>query len=264
MSSLPQGLNAGRLRAWAIWLVPAAALALLIGWETDWGRQIVRVPAVPPPGAPKPVAAEVLPDYTIEGGLPAHAETVQRTLFNATRRPAPELAADSGPRQIAHGKYQLMGTTVTGEHNVAFLKDLGGGKTRVVRQGEEIDGMKVSLVTADRVTFTAGDDSEELFLKVAPGPKTTVAAAPPPPGAPAGAGAPPAAAAAAAARAANAARAAQAVGATRPPDGADAKGTRRAARAAAAAAAAQDQGATQGADMSAPGTQQQRGGGHRR
>jgi hypothetical protein len=211
------------------------------------------------------VAAEVLPDYTIEGGLPAHAETVQRTLFNATRRPAPELAADSGPRQIAHGKYQLMGTTVTGERNVAFLKDLGGGKTRVVRQGDEIDGMKVSLVTADRVTFTAGDDSEELFLKVAPGPKTTVAAAPPPPGAPAAAaGAPPAAAAAAAARAAaNAARAAQAAGAARPPDGADAKGTRRAARA--AAAAAQDPGATQGGDMSAPGTQQQqRGGGHRR
>jgi len=256
-------MNGGRLRAWAVWLVPAAALALLIGWETDWGRQIVRVPAVPPPAAPKPVAAEVLPDYTIEGGLPAHAETVQRTLFNATRRPAPELAADSGPRQIAHGKYQLMGTTVTGERNVAFLKDLGGGKTRVVRQGDEIDGMKVSLVTADRVTFTAGDDSEELFLKVAPGPKTTVAAAPPPPGAPAAAaGAPPAAAAAAAARAAaNAARAAQATGA-RPPDGADAKGTRRAARA--AAAAAQDPGATQGGDMSAPGTQQQRGGGHRR
>lgn len=254
---------AGRLRAWAVWLVPAVALALLIGWETDWGRQIVRVPAVPPAGAPKPVAAEVLPDYTIEGGLPAHAETVQRTLFNATRRPAPELAVDSGPRQIAHGKYQLMGTTVTGERNVAFLKDLGGGKTRVVRQGEEIDGMKVSLVTADRVTFTAGDDSEELFLKVAPGPKTTVAAAPPPPGAPAAAGA--AASAATAARAANAARAAQAAG-TAPvaAAGADAKGTRRAARAAAAAGAAgQDPGATQGADTSGQGTQQQRGGRHR-
>ena len=264
MSALPQGMNAGRLRAWAVWLVPAVALALLIGWETDWGRQIVRVPEVPPAGAPKPVAAEVLPDYTIEGGLPAHAETVQRTLFNATRRPAPELAADSGPRQIAHGKYQLMGTTVTGERNVAFLRDLGGGKTRVVRQGDEIDGMKVSLVTADRVTFTAGDDSEELFLKVAPGPKTTVAAAPPPPGAPPAAAAP---AAAAARAAANAARAAQPAGAARPPDATDAKGSRRAARA--AAAAGQDPGAAvvddagQGAQQQQQQQGQQRGGRHR-
>jgi hypothetical protein len=249
MSSLPQGLNAGRLRAWAVWLVPAVALALLIGWETDWGRQIVRVPAVPPAGAPKPIAAEVLPDFTIEGGLPAHAETVQRTLFNATRRPAPVLAADSGPRQIAHGRYQLMGTTVAGESKVAFLKDLGGGKTRAVREGEEIDGMKVAHVTPDRVTFTAGDDSEELFLKVAPGPKTTIAAAPPPPGAPA-------AAPAAAARGNAAARAAQAAAGLRPTDpGNDARAARRAARA--AAAGGQNPGAAQGSDASGQGMQQQ-------
>jgi hypothetical protein len=246
-------LNAGRLRAWAVWLVPAVALALLIGWETDWGRQIVRVPAVPPAAAPKPVAAEVLPDYTIEGGLPAHAETVQRTLFNATRRPAPELAAADGPRQIARGRFQLMGTTVTSERKIAFLKDLGGGKTRVVREGEEIDGMKVSLVTADRVTFTAGDDSEELLLKVAPGPKTTVAVAPPPAGAPA------AAPAAAAARGNAAARAAQAAAGARPADlGNDARAARRAARA--AAAGGQDPGAAQGSDASGQGMQQQRGG----
>ena len=254
MSALPQTLKPGRLRAWAVWLVPLVALALLIGWETDWGRQIVRVPAVPPAGAPKPVAAEVLPDYSIEGGLPAHAETVQRTLFNATRRPAPALAADSGPRQIARGRYQLMGTTVTGETKVAFLKDMGGGKTRVVREGEELDGMKVAQVTADRVTFRAGDDSEELYLKVAPGPKTTIAVAPPPPGAPAAA--PAAAAAAAAARGNAAARAAQAAAGVRPTDpGNDARAARRAARA--AAAGGQDPAAAQGSDAAGQGMQQQ-------
>ena len=180
MSSLPPLLTASRARAWASWLLPAAALVLLLGWETDWGRQIVRVPATPSPVEPRPVTAVVLPEYQIEGGLPAHAETVGRTLFNATRRPAPVLAADSGPRQIVRGRYQLMGTTVTGDKNIAFLKEAAGGKTRVVRQGDEINGMTVALVTTDRVTFTAGDDSEELILKVAPGPKTTLAAAPPP------------------------------------------------------------------------------------
>jgi hypothetical protein len=202
MSALPQVLRPGRFPGWMAWLLPVAALILLIGWETDWGRQIVRVPSAPLAAEPKPVTAAVLPDYEIDGGLAAHTETVQRTLFNATRRPAPVLSAEDGPRQIVRGQFQLMGTTVTGERNIAFLKDVGNGKTRVVRQGDEIDGMKVALVTADRVQFLAGEDSEELILKVAPGPKTTLVAAPPPPGASvAGAGG--------AARAAQAARAQQ-------------------------------------------------------
>ena len=170
-----------------VWLVPLVALAVVVGWETDWGRQIVRVPSAPAPVEPKPLVTAALPDYQIEGGLAAHSETVQRTLFNATRRPAPALAVDDGPRQIARGAFQLMGTTVTGERNIAFLKEISNGKTRVVRQGDEINGMKVALVTPDRVQFKAGDDSEDLVLKVAPGPKTTLAAAPPLPGATPGA-----------------------------------------------------------------------------
>ena len=239
MSALPEVLRGGgRVRAWMAWLLPVAALMLLIGWETDWGRQIVRVPSTPPAAEPKPVTTAVLPDYEIGGGLPAHAETVQRTLFNATRRPAPVLAADDGPRQIARGKFQLMGTTVTGERSIAFLKEVGNGKTRVVRQGDDLDGMKVSLVTADRVQFLAGEDSEELVLKVAPGPKTTLAAAPPPPGAAvAGAGG---AAAASAARAAQATRAQQLA-----PDNPAAIAQQPTSR---AARRASRQGAAQGAD----------------
>jgi hypothetical protein len=241
------------------WLLPVAALMLLIGWETDWGRQIVRVPSTPPAAEPKPVTAAVLPDYEIDGGLPAHAETVQRTLFNATRRPAPVLAADDGPRQIARGKFQLMGTTVTGERSIAFLKEVGNGKTRVVRQGDDIDGMKVSLVTADRVQFLAGDDSEELILKVAPGPKTTLAAAPPPPpGAPiAGAGG---TAAASAARAAQAARAQQVApdnpaAVAQPPTS---RAARRAARQGAAQGADGQTGASTGGGQGRAGGQRQR------
>jgi hypothetical protein len=259
MSALPQVLRGGgRVRGWMAWVLPVAALMLLIGWETDWGRQIVRVPSTPLAAEPKPVTAAVLPDYEINGGLPAHAETVQRTLFNATRRPAPVLAADDGPRQIVRGKFLLMGTTVSGERSIAFLKDVGNGKTRVVRQGDDLDGMKVSLVTADRVQFLAGEDSEELILKVAPGPKTTLAAAPPPPGAAvAGAGG---AAAASAARAAQAARAQQQVAPDNPAAAAQPPTSRAARRAA-------RQGAAQGADgqtgASTGGGQGRAGGQHR-
>jgi hypothetical protein len=226
---------------WALWLAPVAALALALGWETDWGRQIVRVPPQSPPIEPKPVAAAVLPEYQIEGGLSGHAETVARTLFNVTRRPAPVLAADSGPRQIVRGRYQLMGTTVTGDKNIAFLKE-ASGKTHVVRQGEELNGMKVALVGPDRVTFTAGNDSEELILKVAPGPKTTLVAAPPPPGPAPAAGRP--TAAAAAPPPARAAQPAAAVAAQpQPPQ--NAKAARRAARAGGAQGAQPNEGADQ-------------------
>ena len=246
MSTLPLTINGNRARGWALWVVPAVALAALVGWETDWGRQLVRMPSAPPPVESKPVTAAALPEYRIEGGLPAHAEMVARTLFNATRRPAPVLAGDGGPRRLNPGRFLLVGTTVTAERNVAFLKEVAGGKSRVVRQGDEIDGVYVASVTPDRVKLTLGDESEELILKVAQGPKTTLAAAPPPPGAPAVAA--PAAAAGAARGAQARAQAAAAPNAAevRPQD---ARQARRAARAAQEAAAMSGQ----GSDTSAQG-----------
>jgi hypothetical protein len=186
MSALPPSLNVSRARSWAWWALPVVALAGLIGWETDWGRHIVRVPSSAPPIEPKAISAAVLPEYQIAGGLQSHSETVERTLFNATRRPAPVLAGDGGPGVLKPGQFVLMGTTVAGERHVAFLKEVAGGKSRVVHQGEEINGMLVASVQSDRVKFTLGDESEELVLKVAPGPKTTLAAAPPPPPPPPG------------------------------------------------------------------------------
>jgi hypothetical protein len=189
---------------------------LLLGWEIDWGRQVVRLPDAPPTREPKPVTPALLPDYAIEGGLAANSETVNRTLFNATRRPAPVLAGDGGPRALKPGQFLLVGTTMSGDRNIAFLKEVAGGKSRTVRQGEKINGMLVASVTAERVKLTLGDESEELLLKVVPGPKTTLAAAPPPPpptGAPPAVAAPaPAPAAAAAAAPAASSVAARPVG----------------------------------------------------
>lgn len=252
MSTLPALVNGNRARGWALWIVPAVALAALVGWETDWGRQIVRVPSAPPSVEPKPVTAAALPEYRIEGGLPGHAETVARTLFNATRRPAPTLASDGGPHRLNPGRFQLMGTTVTSERNIAFLKDVAGGKSRVVRQGDEIDGVRVVSVQPDRVKLALGDESEELILQVAHGPKTTLVAAPPPPGAPAPAVAAAGAATAPARAAAQArAQAAAAPNAAGTPQPQDARQARRAARAAAQHGNADAM--SQGSDASAQG-----------
>ena len=154
-------------------MVPFAALALLLGIETDWGRAIHRLPGPPPTIEPKPVVAALLPEYRVEGGLAAHQETVSRTLFNPTRRPAPAAISDTARSSMQKGKFLLTGTAVAGDRHIAFLKEVNGGKSRVVRQGEQINGVLVAFVSADRVKFTQGDDSEELILKAVPGPKTT-------------------------------------------------------------------------------------------
>jgi hypothetical protein len=76
----------------------------------------------------------------------------------------------------------------------AFLKETNGGKPRRVTQGEVINGMTVASIAPDRIKLAVGDEVEELVLKVASGPKTTIqpvvpnapvtASAPPRPGVP--------------------------------------------------------------------------------
>jgi len=237
-----------RLRGWLVWLLPFVALALLLGWETDWGRAFHRVPAPEAASAPAPVSVALLPEYSIPGGADALKGTVDRTLFNPTRRPAPAAAAEAAKTQMRKGQFLLTGTTVVGDKAIAFLKESSGGKSRSVKKGESINGMTVAEVKADRVKLTLGDESEDLVLKVAAGPKTTTQPAVPPPGGAAAAPAPaPAAAPAApAAMPAGGARTAQPGGV--PPQPQSLAERRRAARAAEAAAA---QGAAAPADGSA-------------
>ena len=227
----------GNLRALLWWLAPALALVALVGIETDWGVQLRKLPAAPPAIEPKPVVPALLPEYQIEGGVASLNETVDRTLFNPTRRPAPPATASAeGEKKVQSGQFVLTGTTLAGDRSIAFLKEVAGGKARTVRKGDKINGMLVADVLPDRVRFSRGDESEELLLKVSPGPKATVAAAgPAAPAAPTGrAGAAARRAAAAAAARGAAAGEGQQPAAVGPQTG---RGTRAAARAAAEATA---------------------------
>lgn len=169
---MSQAMHRWRSRLW--WLIPLLGLGVLLGIELGWGRQVHRLPE---PGAapqPKTVTPALLPEYRIEGGLASRAETVNRTLFNPTRRPAPVALAEAAKSQMQRGQFVLTGTSLAGERSIAFLKEVAGGKSRAVRQGEQINGMVVAEVKPDRVRLTLGGDSEELVLKVATGPKTTI------------------------------------------------------------------------------------------
>jgi|GEM_PF-739685 len=183
------------MRAALLWALSIVALALVLGAEFDWGRDALRTPPPPTPQPPAPVSVGLLPDYAIAGGAEALVATSEHTLFNPTRRPAPPAVvtagADGGPSQMRRGQFVLTGTAVYAGHAVAYLKETAGGKPRTVAKGEKINGMLVADVESDRVRFTLGSETEDLPLKVAAGPKTTVQPAAP------RAGQPPAAAAAA-------------------------------------------------------------------
>jgi hypothetical protein len=166
-----------RSRLW--WLAPVLVLGVLLGAELGWGRRVHRLPEPGPALEARPVTPALLPEYKIEGGLAGRAETVSRTLFNPTRRPAPTAVADGGRSQLQRGQFVLTGTSLAGDQGIAFLKEVAGGKSRTVRQGEQVNGMLVAEVKSDRVRLTLGGDSEELVLKVAAGPRTTAAPTPP-------------------------------------------------------------------------------------
>jgi len=165
------------LRAASWWLLPFAALLIIIGWETGWGHALVRRPSAPPPVEPQPVVVAVLPDYAIPGGAAGHTQMVQRTLFNPTRRPAPA-APVTAASQMQRGQFALTGTLVIDGKSTAFLREVAGNKSRRVLAGEKVNGMLVAEVKPDRVRLTLGDESEELLLKVGTNPKATVQPAP--------------------------------------------------------------------------------------
>jgi hypothetical protein len=180
-----QNLNS-RVRTWVVWAFPFVVIGLLIGWETDWGQGLKRVPGLDHDIVPRPVAVAVLPEYKVDGGVDGNRETVERTLFNPTRRPAPPTIVVGTKASMPKGQFVLTGTTVVDQKATAFLREVNGGKPRRVQQGETINGMLVAEVRTDRVKFTQNDDVEELTLKVAAGPRTTVQPVAPPPGQPGG------------------------------------------------------------------------------
>ena len=157
-----------------VWIAPFALLALLLAWQTDWGRAFARTPPPDTPAQAQPLSVALLPEYQPSSTPDKSRDAVDRTLFNPTRRPAPVAAAEVAKPKIQRGQFTLAGTIVVDGKTTAFLKEVNGGKSRRVGQGETINGMTVTQIGPDRVKLTLGDESEDLLLKVAAGPRTTI------------------------------------------------------------------------------------------
>jgi hypothetical protein len=178
------------LRRALYWIVPIGIAALVVAAELDLGDVAHRAPPPETPRPPAPVSVGLLPEYAIAGGPAALSATSQHTLFNPTRRPAPPAVASGGssaPSQMKRNQFVLTGTAIDGNTAVAYLRENApGGKSHVVKKGDKLNGMTVAEVTPAGVRFTQGGESEDLPLKVAAGPRTTVqpvvARPPAPPG----------------------------------------------------------------------------------
>jgi len=168
------------MRTMLWWGIPFAIVVVALGYETDWGRGVAGESDKPSVASAQPVPVALLPEYRIEGGAQTRKETVERVLFNPTRRPAPPAAQTAGGAQMQKGTYTLTGTTVVGNTATAFLREVKGGKSRSVRKGDTLDGMLVAEVAADHVRLRQGDDIEDLQLKIAGGPKATIQTVTPP------------------------------------------------------------------------------------
>lgn len=162
------------IRAALVWALPFAALAVLLLWQTDWGRAFARTPPAETTTAPQPLSLALLPEYQPQASLEMNRDAIDRTLFNPTRRPAPQAVADAAKPRIQRGQFALAGTLVVDGRATAYLREVNGGKSRRVTQGDTINGMVVAEVKPDRVRLTVGDENEDLTLKIATGPKTTI------------------------------------------------------------------------------------------
>jgi hypothetical protein len=172
------------MRTWLLWVLPFAALGLLIGWQTDWGRAWKRTVPAEPVAAPQPVAVVVLPEYRPRATPDPPRDSVERAPRTPPRRPAPPAVAETAKPRLQRGQFALSGTLMVDGKATAYLRETAGGKSRRVAKGDTVNGMVVSEIATDRVRLTLGDESEDLVLKVATGPRTTiqpaVAAAPVP------------------------------------------------------------------------------------
>src|SRR5688572_13326680 len=185
-----QAIDSSLRRGFA-WVLAFAVLAAVAAVGGGWGTQSMAAseagvvqPAAQPVTQPvtQPIAPTLLPDYQIEGGVGARRETIERPAFVPTRRPAPTPVADVPKPRMPKGQFTLTGTAIVDQKHIAFLRETAGGKSRSVRAGETINGVVVAEVKADRVKLALGDESEELVLKVATGPRQTIQ--PPQPGQP--------------------------------------------------------------------------------
>ena len=135
------------LRRALIWLAPvrAARAACSRGRPTGAARSARPPAAETRAGAAAADASRCCPSIGPPRRPTGSSDAVERTLFNPTRRPAPVRGrGETSSRRMQRGQFALSGTLVVDGKATAFLREVQGGKSRRVAQGETVNGMMVA------------------------------------------------------------------------------------------------------------------------
>ena len=98
------------------------------------------------------------------------AAIVERPLFTATRRPAPQAqrasaAVDNRPQSgLILGRYRLTGVVVTPTLRMVFVTQPGSRKTIAVEIGKELDGWVVTEVERHAIVLKSGEREETIVI----------------------------------------------------------------------------------------------------
>jgi hypothetical protein len=141
----------------------AAALLVVIGVQTGFGKSMRLAAAGAPTKRASPFEAKLLPPPAVASAEQAYPETAARPLFTPTRRPAPDAAP---PSTFNRGQFVLQGIIVAGNTRTALLREKSSGRIHRVEQGRDIGGLKVAEIEREAVTLTQGPESEVLSLQV--------------------------------------------------------------------------------------------------
>ena len=165
----------------SLWLLLCTGLAVFIGQQVDWGRQLRMHPKVIPYEAASYVPPAVSSPPQLEAA-DRYLEAVERPLFVFTRRPAPPPPPPSVPSTMKKGQFKLSGVSIVDGQKLAFLVEISTGRTKVVREGEKINEMTLQKVEPGFVNLTQGNDQEPLELKIVTSGKSTAPGTFAPPG----------------------------------------------------------------------------------
>lgn len=95
---------------------------------------------------------------------------VERPLFREDRRP-PTVVVEApppvevGPKASDLARYALVGTVITGDQQIALLRDPNGAALLELRRGDELHGWRVASMLSDTITFNADKQSVVIELK---------------------------------------------------------------------------------------------------
>jgi len=64
------------------------------------------------------------------------------------------------------GQVVLLGTTIGDDGSFAFVREVAGARSRVLRKGDRIDGLLVTAISPDRLELTDGATGREVILEV--------------------------------------------------------------------------------------------------